>query len=98
MVQGKGRMPQEALGNKHCKSHPNPFLTFSVTHLVASLLYVMFLESSEVKRWTHGLIDNIFFKIDSNFLIVNISVKKALIFCKYLIHNKSVNYSCYPTE
>ena len=64
MVQGKGRIPQEALGNKHCKSHPNPFLTFSVTHLLASLLYVMFLAASEVKTWNRGHIDNRFLKID----------------------------------
>jgi len=61
-------------------------------------LYVMFLAASEVKTWNSGLIEIRFLKIDSNFLIVTISIKKALNFCEYLIHNISVNYSCYPTE
>ena len=61
-------------------------------------LYVMFLAASKVKTWNSGLIDNRFLKIDSNVLIVTISIKKALNFCEYLIHNISVNYSCYPTE
>ena len=52
----KGRVPQEAPGNKHVKTHPNPFLTFSVTHLEASLLYVMFQAASKVKTWNSGLI------------------------------------------
>ena len=91
MVEDKGCMPREAPGNKHFKSHPNPFLTFSVTHLEASLLYVMFLAASKVQAWNCGLIDNRFLKIDKNFLILTISVKKALNFCEYLIHNITVN-------
>ena len=58
MVEGKGLVPQEAPGSKHFKSHPNPFLAFSVTHLEASLLYVMFLAASKVQAWNCGLIDN----------------------------------------
>ena len=42
IVQGKGRVSQTAPGNKHFKTHPNPFLTFSMAHLEAILLYVMF--------------------------------------------------------
>ena len=61
-------------------------------------LYVMFQAASKVKTWNSRLIDNRFLKSDSNFLIVTISVKKALNFCVYLIHKISVNYSCYPTE
>ena len=56
MVEDKGCMPREAPGNKHFKSHPNPFLTFSVTHLEASLLYLMFQAASKVKTWNSGLI------------------------------------------
>jgi len=56
MVQDKGCMPQEAPGNKHFKTHLNPFLTFSVTHLEASLLYLMFQAASKVRTWNSGLI------------------------------------------
>ena len=49
----------------------------------------MFLAASKVKTWNSGLTDNRFLKIDSNFLSVTISVKKALNFCEYLIHNIS---------
>ena len=97
MLQVKGRVPQEAPGNKHFKTHPYTFLTFTVTHLEASLLYVMFQAASKVKTWKSGLIDNRFLKMDSNFLSVTISVKKALN-CEYLTHNISVNYSCYLSE
>ena len=44
-----------ARGNKYFKTHPNPFLTFSVTHLEASLLYVMFQAALKVKTWNSGL-------------------------------------------
>ena len=40
IVKGKGRVSQKAPGNKHFKT--NPFLTFSMAHLEAILLYVMF--------------------------------------------------------
>ena len=49
----------------------------------------MFLAASKVKTWNSGLTDNRFLKTDSNFLSVTISVKKALNFCEYLIHNIS---------
>ena len=49
----------------------------------------MFLAASKVKTWKSGLTDNRFLKTDSNFLSVTISVKKALNFCEYLIHNIS---------
>jgi len=61
MVQGKGRVTQEAPGNKHFK-HTKPFSdlycdTFRRTPIVCDV-------SNSFKSQNRGLIDNRFLKID----------------------------------